>query len=342
MENAKEIIIIHNDVGETPTKENEDTLVQVNEVFSSLEELGYAVSKLSVKDFSDLEKLKDFKGYVFNLVEDIDGSGKLLHLVPKILEDYGLEFSGCGSYAMEMSNSKVNCKKILLRNNIPTGGFVAECNTEYFVEGTKYILKPIHECASVGISTDGIFVAESLPQVLDKIKEFESKNGYTYFADEFIDGREISVSMIHGRTLPPREMMFLNFGDKPKILSYKAKWDLESEDYDNTESREVDLLEETELVIEINRICVECWKILKLSGYARIDFRVDNTGKPHVMEINANPCITTDSSLDLSCQKVGISQNDKVSLLINSSLDKPFRKTIITVSEKDGLSVKEN
>lgn len=317
MKKSKEIIIIYNDVGETPTADNEDTLIMVNETFSALQEIGYKPVKMAIKNISDLSKLKKTKSFIFNLVEEIDGSGKLAYLVPKALEDLNLQFSGNGSFATEMAGDKVRCKQLLLDNKISTGNYVSLDNTKLFKKGTKYILKPIHECASIGISYEGIFVAETLSDVTKRIKDWQKKFGFSYFADEFIDGREISVCMLNGETLPVYETIFANFNDKPKIRTYESKWDKKSEDFDNIDMFVIDHDNEKELVGKLTKICKQCWEVLRMSGYSRIDFRVDKTGTPYVMEINTNPCITNDdSSFDSACKSAGINCTEKVARLI--------------------------
>ncbi|MCL2771418.1 MAG: ATP-grasp domain-containing protein [Firmicutes bacterium] len=319
MKALKDVIIIHNYVGDTPTKDNEDTIVQVNHVALMLEELGFASRTMPIKQISDLDELREFKGYVFNLVEEVEGSGRLQHLVPQVLENYGLRFSGCGSYAMEIMNSKIGTKNVLLESGLSTGGYVSKDNTKFYKDGAKYILKPVYECASIGISEEGIFVAKSLQHVLDKIAEWEDRFGFEYFADEFIEGREVSISMIHGRALPPREVHFKGFGNRHNILTYESKWDEDSYDFHNTESLEMDVEKEKELVSALNAACRDVWATIKMSGYARIDFRVDANGKPFVMEINSNPCIAVHCSLALSCASAGISQREKVEMLIDEA-----------------------
>ena len=38
-----------------------------------------------------------------------------------------------------------------------------------------------------------------------------------------------------------------------------------------------------------------CWHLFGLRGYARVDFRVDGDGRPWILEVNANPCLSPDA-----------------------------------------------
>ena len=54
------------------------------------------------------------------------------------------------------------------------------------------------------------------------------------------------------------------------------------------------------LVLSKQRICPRAGtsEIFALSGFVRVDFRIDEAGTPFVLEINANPCITPDAVLN--------------------------------------------
>ena len=48
----------------------------------------------------------------------------------------------------------------------------------------------------------------------------------------------------------------------------------------------------------------------------RVDFRVDAAGTPHVLEINANPCISPDGGLVAAAQRAGLTQVDLVARIV--------------------------
>ena len=54
------------------------------------------------------------------------------------------------------------------------------------------------------------------------------------------------------------------------------------------------------------------WKLFRLSGCARIDFRVDGRGRPWVLEVNANPCLSSDAGLVAAARRIGLDQVDLV------------------------------
>ena len=73
------------------------------------------------------------------------------------------------------------------------------------------------------------------------------------------------------------------------------------------------------LVTGINdeSITKNCWSLFGLSGYARVDFRVDTKGVPYVLEINANPCISPDAGFSAALERAGIEYHQAVKEILN-------------------------
>jgi D-alanine-D-alanine ligase len=116
--------------------------------------------------------------------------------------------------------------------------------------------------------------------------------------------------------LPHAEIRFSFPDDKPHVLGYKAKWDEGSFEYKNT-VRTFDFVpEDSDLLKELSEIALESWKLFGLKGYARVDFRVDQDGKIYVLEINANPCISSDSGFVAAALRAGISQKELVKRIV--------------------------
>jgi D-alanine-D-alanine ligase len=59
-----------------------------------------------------------------------------------------------------------------------------------------------------------------------------------------------------------------------------------------------------------------CWDLFELRGYARVDFRVDQSGRPWVLEINANPCIAPDAGFMAAAAQAGLTIDEVVARII--------------------------
>jgi len=316
----KKLIILHNKI-ENNTPDELDVLAQRDLVSKACTNLGYEVMTLTVGDDlkNDLQKVVSSKpDIVFNIVEATWGKGELIYFAPAILNAYKIPYTGVPLDALFVSTNKVLAKKIMLKDDLPTAPFFAINEIHLLNSEKKYIVKPIWEEASVGISEDLIFtMADS--EKTDKIRQLSTSQ---YFIEEFIDGREFNVSILSGKDGPevlyPAEMIFSEYFDnRPKIVGYKAKWDENSEEYKQSKRSFNTLDEDMELKNKLIDICSRSWKVFNLHGYARIDFRVDFDGNIYILEINGNPCIAPDSGFIAATELAGYSNEEIMERILN-------------------------
>ncbi len=121
-----------------------------------------------------------------------------------------------------------------------------------------------------------------------------------YFIEEFIEGREFNLSITGKpgdyKIYPVAEMIFENFPEgKEHMLGYRAKWDEQSFEYTHTCRKFNTLIPEPVLHDALIAAALKCGETFQLCGYFRVDFRVSADGQPLVLEINGNPCISSDS-----------------------------------------------
>lgn len=313
-----------NRLSETPTTDELDVLDQAAVVEKALVELGYRCKRefvdLNLKEFYD--KYKDNKpDLAFNLVESLDNNGGIIHFVPALLQAMGIPFSGNPADAMFLTTDKVLTKKILKSNNLSTAEWYAAPVKAKLSPEKRYIAKSSNEDASIGISDKNVFYGSEA----DVLKHFDNKWGTNYFIEEYIEGREFNISILGGKkgpqVLSPAEIVFINYtGEKPRIISYQAKWDETSFEYKNT-VRSFDFNESDEpLLRNLESLCLKCWDIFNLKGYVRVDLRVDKNNKPYILEINPNPCIAPDAGFFAACYKTGISFTDAIERIIEDSV----------------------
>lgn len=313
----KKVLILINKISDNPSEDELDVLVQANEIEKSLRELGYN----STRQFMDLDlksagnAIADYSpDFVFNLVESLDNKGNLIFLAPALLESLKVPYTGCSLEAMFLTSNKLLAKKLMKSNNISTPSWIDPFENNEPDPSKYYIAKPLWEDASVGITDESVFKGDHS----DVIDEFRRKWGKSFFAEEFIEGREFNISVLAGEVMPLAEIEFLNFPeDKPKIVGYKAKWDESTFEYQNT-LRSFNLTEvEVNLKNDLSEMALKCWDIFNLRGYARVDFRSDIQNRAFVLEINSNPCISPDAGFFAACAEKGMSYTDMVRFIIN-------------------------
>ncbi len=321
-------LIFHSKLGPNPPPDELDVLEQARYFAEGLSVLGYQVQQLEFDNNLDqnAEIITNARpDMVVNLVETIKGDGRLIHLAPAWLEHLNVRFTGCPSEAIYVTSNKLLSKKIMQLHGIQTPAFSSDASklkTDF--TGRQFILKSVWEHASFGMDEhDPVFIGSN--EVIAGRLAAKNAHDQLFFAEEYIEGREFNVSMIACESepivLPVAEIKFNNYPDaKPKIVGYRAKWDETSFEFKNTNRQFVDEVKEKDLCRRIGQICLKCWTIFGLRGYARVDFRMDLNGSLYVLEINANPCISADSGFEAAATQKGLSQLEVVKLIVNDSI----------------------
>ncbi|MBN2342265.1 MAG: ATP-grasp domain-containing protein [Deltaproteobacteria bacterium] len=328
----KTVVIVHNDVVGSDAPDELDVLEQVNAVSDALVTLDYAPVRLAVTlnlqaTANLILKLKPH--FVFNLFESVESTGRFIYFAPAVLDHLGVPYSGSSTREIFLTTHKVLSKEHLKANGLPTPRwtFVNKILTDLEEFPFPCIVKPIWEDASVGLDSASVFYDfDSLKKWADD----QADNTSEMFIEEFVDGPEFNISILASpqgpEVLPPAEIKFVNFpSEMPRMVGYRAKWDADSFECQNT-VRSFELsAHAAELVSAMTSIALQCWHKFNLRGYARVDFRVRKNGQPEVLEINANPCISPDSGFVAACEQAGVSYTAMIQRIVQDihGLDSP-------------------
>jgi len=191
------------------------------------------------------------------------------------------------------------------------------------IGGERWIVKSVSEDASLGLD-DGA-VACGREAVAARAQVSAARYGGRWFAERYVEGREFNVALIerHGApfALPIGEMIFERWDEtRPRIIGYAAKWQESAQEYQDT-TRVFDWhAREPKLQRMLELLSRQCWSFFGLSGYARVDFRVDSTGNPFVLEVNPNPCLEPNAGFAAACEQAGMSYSGLISEIIHAAL----------------------
>lgn len=321
---AEHVVIVHGALhAERP--DEQDTLDQVREVAGALTRLGHTVDTLPVSlNLTPLTTLAadaaaadtDGPPLVFNLVEALMGDGHLIHLAPAVLEHAGLAFTGSSAAAIAVTTDKRLTKRLLAAAGLPVP---VEPDDVGAPEDALFIVKSLTEDASYGIDMKSVVARDAVEtEIAARAKRF----GGHWFAEAYIPGREFNLSVLQDeeggtRVLPIAEIVFEGYeDDHPRIVDYAAKWSPDSFAYNNTPRRFLPVGEDAALAAELSRIALAAFRLLDLSGYARIDFRVDAAGRPFVLEANANPCLSPDAGFAAAAIEAGMTYDELIARII--------------------------
>jgi D-alanine-D-alanine ligase len=312
--------ILFNQPREGALPDELDVLDQVEFIEKNLLELGIDSYRkgITVDFMREITVLANERpDFVFNLVESINNKGELCYFIPALLNMHSLKYTGNPLDAMFITTSKVLTSKTL-RNagiNNPAGYFPSQY--KMLIPGKRYIIKPAWEDGSMGITGDSVFIYEPLYEKM--LKDYDDTH---WLIEDYIDGREFNISILANdygpEVMPPAEMVFHNFnGNKPRIVDFKAKWEVNSFEYANTIREFPGNNLDPRLKEKITSAAMQCWQVFGLKGYARVDMRVDNNNTPFIIEVNANPCMSPDSGLVAAIAEAGIPYTVLIQRIIN-------------------------
>lgn len=311
--------ILYNKPRENALPDELDVLDQVEYIETNLNELGIETYRKGITaDFmNELVQLAEGKpDFVFNLVESINNKGELCYFVPALLNMHSIPYSGNPVEAMFITTSKALTSKILKQARIKNPAGFAPSEYNNLIPGIRYIIKPVWEDGSLGITGENVFTF--YPGCEKRLKEYRDTH---WLIEEFIDGREFNISVLAGdkgpEVLPPAEMMFHNYAeDMPRIVDFRAKWEEGTFEYENTKREFPGEMLNPVLKKKIMNSALRCWHVFGLKGYARVDMRIDKNDTPYVIEVNANPCLSPDSGLVAATRAAGLPFTDVLQRII--------------------------
>jgi D-alanine-D-alanine ligase len=306
-----------------PIESPDDELDAELAVAAALENLGFTTEIIEVAlDLESIESLPARRPLlVFNLVDAINGDGRLAPLVPERLETLGIAYTGCNSGALSETLSKVGTKPKLAQAGLPT--------PEWSADGTglnrdsRVIIKPVWEHGSLGLDEASVMVCADAPRaVAARTLRFKT----AHFAEAYIDGREFHLALLERiggvEVLPIAEILFGSVAvHAPKIYGYDAKWTPDSVAYNSTVRRFGLEQDEPKLAKTLQQFALAIWTLFGFNGYARVDFRVDPSGAAFIIDLNPNPYLSPDAEDAASAAEAGLTYQDLISSIVENALE---------------------
>ncbi|HEX2250174.1 MAG TPA: ATP-grasp domain-containing protein [Gemmatimonadales bacterium] len=302
------------------------------QIGDALRECGHQVRLLGVRD--DLEylvrELADWKpDLVFNAAEAFRGNESLEYLLPGLLEAEGYRYTGAPPLALQVTRNKAISKKILAYFGIQVPGFVSYRLQEEVDAAPQLrfplIVKPLQADASAGIAQAS--VVQDVSSLSERVSFIHERFGQGAIAEEFVDGRELYVSILgNGESLeilPITEMVFDKSKTRPeeRIATQSAKWD---ESYRERRGIRNVLARPLAKSVRdrINETCRTAYRALWLRDYARLDLRVTDDGKVWVLEANANPFISYGHDMANAAAKAGMEYCEFIQRIVDAAVDR--------------------
>ncbi len=336
------IAVVHNAVADQSSPDERDVLEQADAVCAALNQLGHQPVLLACTlDLAALQQgLAEIRpDGVFNLVESLNATGRLIHVVPSLLDAMGIAYTGSRTQALYFSSNKILAKQRMVEANLPTPDWIgpfppempsrkaskapARC-TQNGDRRVRWIVKSVWEHASVGLNEAELLLRENAEAVPNLLAEQAPRLGGACFAEAYIDGREFNLALLEGpggpQVLAPAEIVFEDYpDDKLRIVGYRAKWEKDSYEYQHTPRRFDFPPRDIPLLRNLEKMAIRCWQVFGLGGYARVDFRIDADSAPWILEINANPCLSPDAGFAAALEQSGLSFTEAAGRIVQAA-----------------------
>ena len=297
------------------------------DVLDALKKLGHEVTCAGVgSEFSPIGQAieREKPHVVFNLAEQFDGLPYFDQHVVSYLELHKQKYTGCNPRGLTIARDKALTKKILAFHRIPVPRFAVFRPRRKATFPTRLRLplfvKSLTDEGSEGISQASL--VRDRDKLMERIAFIHERTNSTALVEEFIEGREIYVGVFGNElltALPPWELTMCNLPkDAPVIATDKAKWDPNYQRKIGLKSGAAKL--DGGLLKEVERTSKRIYRLLGLSGYARLDYRLDEKGRLYLLEANPNPQIARNEDFADSAEHAGIAYEELLQKLVTLAI----------------------
>jgi D-alanine-D-alanine ligase len=256
------------------------------------------------------------------MVEAVFRQGELAPIVPTLLEKLNVLFTGCPAAPMALAGDKPLAKKLLRLAGLPTPEW-EDAPFDQLRNDARYIVKSATEDASLGLDSKAVVMGREAAKA--RAEFCRREYGGRWFAEAYIEGREFNISVLEEngrpRVLPIPEMVFHNWSsDRPRIVGYDAKWAETSSEYNDTARQFQSESDDPALHNNLRELSEAAWRLFRLKGFARIDFRVSEEGEPFILEINPNPCLEPGSGFAAAAAEAGMSYAEIIERILEAAM----------------------
>jgi D-alanine-D-alanine ligase len=298
------------------------------DVVTTLRKLGHEVRPLGVKNDLGVIRaaIEEWRPHIaFNLLEEFDGLAVYDQNVVSYLELLRVPYTGCNPRGLMLARDKVLAKKLFSFHRIPFPEFIVTPQGRTVKRPVwlsfPLIVKSITEEASLGISQASI--VEDDGKLKERVAFIHDSVGTGALIERYIEGRELYVGVLGNGQLQVLPVWELKLDKLPedarKIATERVKWSRKYQDKygitsENAKNLPVGKAE------EIQHLAKRVYRALGLSGYARIDLRMDAEGGLYVLEANPNPQIARNEDFADSAESAGYAYEDLLQELLNAGL----------------------
>jgi D-alanine-D-alanine ligase len=218
--------------------------------------------------------------------------------VQGVLEALGIPYTGSGVMASALAMDKWRTKLVWLASGVPTPRYHLLTPDSNFAKvlddlGLPMIVKPAREGSSIGVTK--VHTANELPDAFALAHKLDP----LVIAEEFIDGQELTATIVGDDALP-----LIRIEAPQGAYDYKNKYFTDDTKYHCPSGIRPDLED------EIRATALKAFRVLGCTGWARADVMLRPDGRYSFLEMNTSPGMTGHSLVPMAARAVGLSYPD--------------------------------
>ncbi len=255
---------------------------------------------------------------VFNLAEGDEGRNRESQ-VPIILEMLRIPFLGGDGLTLGLTLDKVMTKKVLIGEGVPTPRFaeLRDAQASWKVDlGYPLIVKPRYEGSSKGLHDSSL--VHNAQELERQVRWLTQTYHQPALVEEFIAGREFTVAVIGND--PPQAQPVVQIAIDGKLELGKLFYTFERIRTGSTYVCPAPI--DTALARELQALALKTYQAVDCRDFGRVDIRVDESGRPFVLEINPLPSLSTEDVFMFVAKARGMDYNAIINEILNVALER--------------------
>ncbi|MFC1484885.1 D-alanine--D-alanine ligase [bacterium] len=281
------------------------------------------VKKIICNDEKDLQGVVKRKPDLVVLLNKIMNANNKKIWLSEYFETHDINYTGSNKEALQYDLNKIASKAQIISYGIETANFFTAFPNEYknledLPIPFPLFIKPVDSANSEGIDENSFVF--NFAGFQTKIKELYDIYKQPALVEEYLSGREFTVSIIKANTMlfAPIEIVAPLKNDI-RILSKKIK----SKDIETLKT-----ITDIDIYQKVSAIAKASFEALGARDFGRIDIKMDLHGRCYFMEANLTPGMTRGSSyFPKSYELCSFLKYDEVVCLIVQAATKRYKKT---------------
>jgi D-alanine-D-alanine ligase len=254
---------------------------------------------------------------VFNLVESIDNDYGREWELPALLDSLAVRYTGNGVRPLQLCREKDRAREVLQQAGVRVArGQVLEGAELPGTLPFPCFVKPARVDGSIGVDADSL--CADAPALRARLQKLTANLPGPFLVEEYLPGKEINVALFPARgrelALVATEIDFSPLAPGlPRFVTYDSKWNPQSPEY---VTKSVPAVLDAPLRVEVERLTREAFRALGGSGYGRVDMRLDQAGRPCVIDVNPNNDLHPEAGLAVAARSIGVAYPELIGAIL--------------------------